>query len=243
MKLSGNTILITGATSGIGLELAKRFAGLGNTVLALGRNKDSLSQLSFVPGIQTIRCDLTKPADFDKLISLIRKKYTSLNILINNAGIQFNPDFSKDPDQSVSIEKEIRTNLTIPVRLISILIPILKPHAQSAIVNVTSGLALIPKRSAPLYCGTKAGLHLFTEALRYQLEETNIKVIEMLPPQVDTPMTAGRGKNKLTTSALTDEFIAALEKDKEYIGIGVVKYLRVALRIFPSLIYKIVKKA
>ncbi|EMJ98167.1 SDR family oxidoreductase [Leptospira alstonii] len=243
MKLSGNTILITGATSGIGLELAKRFAGLGNTVLALGRNKDSLSELSSIPGIKTIRCDLTKSKDFDTLISLIRKKYTSLNILINNAGIQFNPDFSKDSDQSVSIEKEIQTNLTVPVRLISILIPILKSQPKSAIVNVTSGLALVPKKSAPLYCGTKAGLHLFTEALRYQMEGTNVKVIEMLPPQVDTPMTEGRGKNKLTTSALADEFISALERDREYIGIGVVKYLRWALRFFPSLIYGIVKNA
>ncbi|PJZ56270.1 SDR family oxidoreductase [Leptospira barantonii] len=241
MKLSGNTILITGATSGIGLELAKRFAGLGNTVIALGRNKESLSRLSSVPGIETVRCDLTKPADFDKLISLVRKKYSSLNILINNAGIQFNPDFSKDPDQTEAIEKEIQTNLTIPIRLISILIPVLKSNSNSAVVNVTSGLALVPKRSAPLYCGTKAGLHMFTEALRYQLEGTNVKVIEMLPPQVDTPMTAGRGKNKLTTAALADEFIAALEKDREYIGIGFVKYLGVALRLFPSLIYKIVK--
>ncbi|RHX82433.1 SDR family oxidoreductase [Leptospira yasudae] len=243
MKLSGNTILITGATSGIGLELAKRFAGLGNTVLALGRNKDSLSKLSSVPGIETIRCDLTKPADFEKLVSMIRKKYSSLNILINNAGIQYNPDFSKDPDQTEFIQKEIETNLTIPVRLISVLIPILKTHSESAIVNVTSGLALVPKRSAPLYCGTKAGLHRFTEALRYQLEGTHVKVIEMLPPQVDTPMTAGRGRNKLTTSALADEFIAALEKDRTYIGIGVVKYLGVALRLFPSLIYRMIKNA
>lgn len=243
MKISGNTILITGATSGIGLELAKRFAGLGNTVVALGRNKESLSRLSSIPGIETVRCDLTKPADFDKLISLVRKKYSSLNILINNAGIQFNPDFSKDPDQSDAIEKEIQTNLTIPIRLISILIPVLKSNSNAAIVNVTSGLALVPKRSAPLYCGTKAGLHMFTDALRYQLEGTNVKVIEMLPPQVDTPMTAGRGKNKLTTTALADEFVAALEKDREYIGIGVVKYLGVALRLFPSLIYKIVKNA
>ncbi|XDD50190.1 SDR family oxidoreductase [Leptospira sp. WS92.C1] len=241
MKLSGNTILITGATSGIGLELTKRFASLDNTVLALGRNRDSLSQLSSIPNVHTIRCDLTKPSDFDKLISLIRKKYSSLNLLINNAGIQFNPDFAKDPDQSVQIEKEIQTNLTIPIRLISILIPVLKSQKASAIVNVTSGLALVPKKSAPLYCGTKAGLHLFTEALRYQLEETNIKVIEMLPPQVDTPMTAGRGRNKLTTAALTDQFLSALEKDRVYIGIGIVRYLRWALRIFPSLIYKIIK--
>lgn len=243
MNLSGNTILITGATSGIGLELAKRFATLENTVLALGRNKESLSKLSSIPGIQTIQCDLTKPADFDKLISLIKKKYSSLNMLINNAGIQFNPDFLKDSDQTANIEKEIQTNLTIPIRLISILIPILKVHKNSAIVNVTSGLALVPKKSAPLYCGTKAGLHLFTEALRYQLEESNIRVIEMLPPQVDTPMTAGRGKNKLTTKELADQFFSALEKDKVYIGIGVVRYLRFLLRIFPSLIYKVVKNA
>ncbi|PJZ54358.1 SDR family oxidoreductase [Leptospira adleri] len=243
MKLSGNTILITGATSGIGLELAMRFASLGNTVLALGRNKESLSKLSSVPGIETIRCDLTKPADFDKLISLIKKKYSSLNVLINNAGIQFNPDFLKDPDQSANIEKEIQTNLTIPIRLISLLIPILKVHSDSAIVNVTSGLALVPKKSAPLYCGTKAGLHLFTEALRYQLDGSNIRVIEMLPPQVDTPMTAGRGKNKLTTEKLADQFFSALEKDKVYIGIGVVRYLRFLLRLFPSLIYRLVRNA
>lgn len=243
MKLSGNTILITGATSGIGLELAMRFASLDNTVLALGRNKESLSKLSSVPGIETIRCDLTKPADFDKLISLIKKKYSSLNVLINNAGIQFNPDFLKDPDQSANIEKEIQTNLTIPIRLISLLIPILKVHSDSAIVNVTSGLALVPKKSAPLYCGTKAGLHLFTEALRYQLDGSNIRVIEMLPPQVDTPMTAGRGKNKLTTAKLADQFLSALEKDKVYIGIGVVRYLRFLLRLFPSLIYRLVRNA
>ncbi|MDV6237401.1 SDR family NAD(P)-dependent oxidoreductase [Leptospira ellisii] len=241
MKLSGNTVLITGATSGIGLELTKRLAALGNTVLALGRNKDSLSKLSAIQNVKTISCDLTKHSDFDKLISLIRKKHPSLNVLINNAAIQYNPDYTKDPDQSEMIEREIRTNLTVPIRLISLLIPILKTHPRSAIVNVTSGLALVPKKSAPVYCGTKAGLHLFTDALRYQLENTNILVVEMLPPQVDTPMTAGRGRNKMTTAALADRFLTDLEKDREFIGIGVVKYLRLTMRLFPSLIRRIVK--
>jgi uncharacterized oxidoreductase len=241
MRLQGNKIIVTGATSGIGEALAKKFVGLNNEVIAIGRNAQKLEKLAKLDErIIPFNCDITKIQDLDKLALFIENKHTDTNILINNAGIQFNYHFADEQHLLTKIEQEINTNFIAPLKLISILLPTLKINENAAIVNVTSGLGLVPKKQAPVYCGTKAGLHIFTKSLRYQLQY--VKVFELISPLVDTPMTAGRGKGKIRPENLVDEFIRAFRKDKFEVNIGKVKLLKIINRFSPLLAEKIMNK-
>ncbi len=242
MQLNNNTILITGGGSGIGLALAKKFYELDNTVIITGRNQNKLDAAKvLMPDIHTIACDITSQGDLDKLVHIIEQKHPELNVLINNAGIQYNYEFMKSDNVLKKIEQEINTNLTAPIQLTTLLLPLLNKNKSSAVVNVTSSLGTWPKRSAPVYCGSKAGLHIFTKALRYQFEETNIKVFEIVPALVDTDMTQGRGKGKISAEQLVKEFIIAFAKDKYEVHIGKVKLLRFLSRISPKIADNIIR--
>lgn len=241
MQLNNNTILITGGSSGIGFAMAQKFANLDNTVIITGRNEDKLKAArKALPQVHTIACDMTKQEDLDKLVHTIEQQYPDLNVLVNNAGIQYNYDFAMAPDTLHMVEYEISTNLSGPLKLTSLLLPTLDRNNNSAIVNVTSSLGIVPKQSAPVYCATKAGLHIFTKALRYQ--QTAIKVFEVIPALVDTEMTKGRGKNKISPVQLVEEFIKGFENDTYEINIGKVKILRLLQRISPALANKIINK-
>ncbi|HBH48608.1 MAG TPA: oxidoreductase [Bacteroidales bacterium] len=240
MRLQGNKIVITGATSGIGEALAKKFVELDNQVIAIGRNSEKLKSLNVHDNrIIPFCCDIAKFEDLDRLAIFIENEHSDTNILINNAGIQFNYHFAEEHHLLSKIEQEINTNFIAPLKLISILLPTLKVNDNAAIVNVTSGLGLVPKKQAPVYCGTKAGLHIFTKSLRYQLQ--HIKVFELISPLVDTPMTAGRGKGKISPEKLVKEFISAFKKDKFEVNIGKVKLLKLINRISPTLAESIMK--
>ncbi len=242
MKLNGNKLLITGATSGIGLAILSRFYRLGNEIIAVGRDKEKLSNVKDkFPEITTLEADLSNEISVAKLAQIIVSEHPNLNVLINNAGIQFNYKFGKDKADFDKIEDEIRVNFTSPLQLCFRLLPVLERQNESAIVNVSSGLGLVPKKSAPVYCGTKAGLHLFTKSLRYQLENSSIKVFEIIPPLVETPMTAGRGSGKISAEQLTNEFIKAFERNKLEVSIGKVKLLRIVQRISPKIADNILK--
>lgn len=241
MKVSGNKILITGASEGIGKSLAERFLTLGNTVIAVGRDFEKLQKIGKTYGdLILFPCDLSKMEELERLSIFIEKEHKDLNILINNAGIQFNYEFPNEIHLVNKIEYEIAVNFIAPVKLIALLLPILKLNSNSAVVNVTSGLGLVPKKQAPVYCGTKGGLHIFTKALRYQLEK--VRVFEIIPPLVDTKMTSGRGKNKISPEELVDEFMKSFIKNHYEINIGKVKLLKIINRISPLLAERIMKK-
>lgn len=242
MKTTGNKILITGGASGIGLALARKFLSLNNQVIIAGRSQEKLeaARKNF-PQLNIFRCDLADAAESEKLVSFIRQQHPDLNILINNASVQYNYEFLKEINPADKIAYEIRSNLMAPILLIGALLPVLQSHKESAIVNVSSGLGLVPKRSAPVYCSTKAGVHIFSKALRYQLEHTAIKVFEVIPPLVNTPMTAGRGKGKISPEQLADEFIRNFAADRYEISIGKTKLLRFIQRISPGLADRILK--
>jgi short-subunit dehydrogenase involved in D-alanine esterification of teichoic acids len=240
MKLSGNKVLITGATAGIGLALLDVFLEKDNQIIALGRNEEMLKKLALKdPRIIPFVADLNQKSCLEELILFIEQKHPDLNILINNAGIQYNYHFLEEPYLATKIAQEINLNLTVPIQMIGLLLPTLERNKNSAIVNVSSGLALAPKRMAPVYCGTKAGLHIFSQALRYQLDK--IKVFEIIPPLVDTAMTAGRGKGKISPQQLANEFIQAFRKNTFEVNIGKVKWLKIIQRISPTLAAKIMK--
>ena len=240
MRLDKNKILITGATAGIGRTLTETFLQLDNQIIAVGRNKKKLEELSKLDErIIPFQCDISKQEELDKLTLFVEQQHQDLNILINNAGIQYNYNFTEEPQLLSKIEHEVNVNFLAPLRLIALLLPTLQNNDNAAIVNVSSGLALVPKMDAPIYCGTKAGIHIFSKSLRYQLNK--IKVFEIIPALVDTAMVAGRGKGKIPPQELVDEFIAAFKKNKYEVNIGKVKLLRIVNRISPALADRIMK--
>ena len=168
-----------------------------------------------------------------------------LSILINNAGIQLNYNFTQaEPELTVkNVDWEIDVNLNAVIKLTTLCLPLLENQPQSAIVNVTSGLAIAPKRSAPVYCATKAAIHIFSKALRYQMEDNspNIGVYEAILPLVDTNMTRGRGKGKISPKQVADEVFAAMERNRYEIHVGKVKLFVLIYRIWPQLAEKILR--
>lgn len=241
MELHGNKVLITGATAGIGEALLKKFLELGNSVIALGRNEQKLKELVATDGrIIPFSCDLSKAEDLDKLVLFVEQDHRDTNILINNAGVQFNYHFEDETQLLGKIEQEVNINFLAPLKLISLLLPTLNMNDNAAVVNVSSGLGLVPKKQAPVYCGTKAGIHIFSKSLRYQLNQ--VKVFEIIPPLVDTKMTAGRGRGKITPEQLVSEFMEAFKKNQFEVNIGKVKLLKFLNRLSPALAESIMKK-
>lgn len=236
MNISGNTILLTGGTSGIGKALLTRLLDLQNKVVVSSSNPSNLARLQEqYPQIHTIPCDLGDAQALERLIDQVHFELKDINILINNAGIQYNDNWL-DGDKRISdhINRELQVNLNSPLQLINGLLPLLLEKPEAAIINVSSALAFVPKQSAPVYCGSKAGLHIFTKALRYQLVNSPVKVFEIIPPLVDTPMTTGRGNGKITPEQLVDEFMKAFAKDRYEVSIGKTKLLRTLQRLAPG---------
>lgn len=238
MNPSQNTVLITGGTSGIGLELARRFHREGNAVIVTGRNPGALDQArAELPGLVAERVDM---ADLPALADLAAR-HPAVNVLVNNAAVQYNYDLA-DSDRGVElIDEELAINLLGPLRLTKLMLPGLLAHPSAAIINVSSGLGIVPKQSAPVYCASKAALHSFSRSLRWQLEGGPVKVFEIIPPLVETPMTAGRGKGKITPAALVDEFWAGFVGDRTELRIGKTRLLFQLQRFAPALAERIMR--
>ncbi len=242
MKMSGNTILITGGTSGIGLELAKQLASLGNTVIVTGRDGAKLDLVGKEhPSLITINSDVSAPAAIAQLYDRVTKEFPNLNILINNAGIMRKINLH---DRGVDVEdlaREIDTNLTGPIRMVKQFLPHLKSQKSSAIVNVSSGLAFVPFPISPIYSATKAGLHAFTKSLRVQLKNTGIKVFELAPPSTQTPLQNAFDSTDVKASANMDvrklarEAIKGLTRDRLEIRPGLSNVLNWISRIAPGI--------
>ena len=244
MITTENTVLITGGSSGIGLALAKRFVLLKNKVIITGRNVIKLEQIkNDFPEIITFAGDLTNKKSLDELVLFIEQQHLGLNVLINNAAVQYNYNFTNEPELIYKIDYEVSANITAPIKLTGLLLPLLLKNEDSAIVNVSSGLFIAPKKSAPVYCASKSAIHSFTKTLRYQLENTEIKVFEIIPALIDTPMTNGRGKTKITVEQLTDEFFRNFKADKFESYIGKTKLLKLINRLSPKLTGRIMKNA
>jgi short-subunit dehydrogenase involved in D-alanine esterification of teichoic acids len=235
MKTAGNTILITGGTSGIGLELVRQFYALGNSLIIASSNEIHLKSLKeCFAGIETIQCDLADSESVKNLVDTCFVKFPNINILVNNAGVQYNYSFIEEKEGYTKIASEIGINLISPFQIAYGLLPSLLQKSEAAIINVSSGLAFAPKKSAPMYCAAKAAIHNGTKALRYQLENTSVNVFEIIPSLVATPMTEGRGKGKITPQQLVDEFMRGFAKDRFEISIGKTKLLRLIQRIAPT---------
>jgi uncharacterized oxidoreductase len=249
MNLSNNTILITGGATGIGLELAKQLVTLGNTVIICGRREHKLADAKGeIPEVVIKQCDISNAEERRSLYSFCIENYPAINVLINNAGIQTEIDFRNGEHDYLKGGNETSTNLDAIFHLTALFTPHFMLQNESAIINVSSGLGIVPLVIVPVYSATKAALHSFTISLRKQLENTTVKVFEIIPPIVDTELDKGardkRGQTDKGISAkqVAIQSIAALKKNKFEIPIGIVKVLRIGSRINPKLFLKIINK-
>jgi uncharacterized oxidoreductase len=190
MNMSGNTILITGGGSGIGLALAEAFKKIGNEVIVAGRSKAKLEHAKAL-GLHTLTVDMMTEKSIKELAAEAIKKHPRLNVVIHNAGIMVNEKVTTS-DTSRSAEETVLTNLLGPIRLTNALLPHLLSQKSSVVMTVTSGLAFAPLAMTPTYCATKAAIHSYTESLRLQLQGTSVEVKELVPPYVQTNLMGDR---------------------------------------------------
>ena len=189
MQTTGNTILITGGGSGIGLALAQSFLALGNKVIIAGRRQQVLDAATAAnPGMASAVLDIEDPAAIATFATHLIKDHPTLNVVIHNAGIM-RPENITAPDYNTAdAEATITTNLLGPIRLTAALLPHFLTQPSATIMTVTSGLAFIPLAITPTYCATKAAIHSWSESLRYQLKSTHVEVLELVPPYVQTEL-------------------------------------------------------
>lgn len=189
MKLTDNTILITGGGSGIGRGLAEAFHALGNKVIIAGRRQSALEETTDAnPGMASVTLDITNPAAIQTFVTEVTELHPKLNVLINNAGISRLEDLKAGPKDTTHAEAMITTNLLGPIRLTAALLPHLQKLRRATIINVTSGLGFVPLPAAPTYSATKAALHSYTESLRFQFKDTSLEFLEIIPPYVQTEL-------------------------------------------------------
>jgi uncharacterized oxidoreductase len=192
MKLTGNTILITGGGSGIGRGLAEAFHALGNQVIIAGRRKQALDATTGAnPGMKSAVLDIENAANIRTFAAQIAKEFPALNVLINNAGIMRVENLRAQADDLADAESIITTNLLGPIRLTAALTPLLRKQPHSTVINVSSGLAFVPLAPTPAYCATKAALHSYTQSQRYQFKGTTTEFLELIPPYVATDLLNG----------------------------------------------------
>lgn len=227
-----NCILITGGSSGIGLALASRFLNLGSEVIICGRNQEKLDDAKVLhPALHTISCDVSKLEERINLFEKITQQFPHLNALVNNAGIQNRPGPLVNKQNWDLHRKEIAINLEAPMHLSMLFIPHLLKQKKSYLMNVSSGLAFCPLAFMPTYCATKAALHSFTMSLRYQLDKTSIKVIEVIPPAVNTDL-GGKGLHDfgVPLDEFADHAINHITQENPEFGYGTSELARTASR-------------
>jgi uncharacterized oxidoreductase len=227
MKLSNRTVLVTGGTSGIGLGIAEAFYQSKSKVIVCGRNRQKLSAVEKkFPDIIALQCDVGDTQQRKNLVAEVLRRFPDLDILVNNAGIQRYVDLKKGYGELKSGEDEIAINLVSTAELTALLIDHLMKRPSAAIINIGSGLGFMPRLNTPIYSATKAAIHTYSLVLRQQLKDTSVKVIEIVPPMVDTDLNKqGRDNAHLkfrgiSLSEYIPTIIKGLENDADMIFHG-----------------------
>lgn len=231
MRISGNTIFIPGATSGIGLALALALRDRGNTVIVGGRRADLLERIAGEnPGIDTVLIDTTDAGSIEAAAKQVLAAHPRLNVLITMAGIMRVEDWHRPESFLASAESVVTTNVLGPIRLIAAFIEHLRAQPDATIVTVSSGLAFTPLKATPSYNASKAAIHMLSESIRLQLADTSVKVMELEPPSVRTSLLPGQEDNELAMPL--EEFVAEVmtlletQPDAKEIQVERVKFLR-----------------
>ncbi|QOG08532.1 SDR family oxidoreductase [Aureimonas sp. OT7] len=216
MPASGNTILITGGSSGIGRALAEQLHARDNTVIIAARRTAVLQDIaSRFPNMHAMTVDVRDPYSVKRLAREIVEKHPTLNVVFNNAGIM-RPENVFDGDSALAESSDhIETNLNGPIRLTAALLPHLAKQPRARIVNTSSGLAFVPRATFPTYCATKAGVHSYTVSLRHQLRRTSIDVLELAPPALRTELTPGQSRIEafMPLDAFINEVLGLLDRN------------------------------
>ncbi len=235
MQISGNTILITGGTSGIGRALAEALHAKGNKVIIAGRRQALLDEVtSRNAGMIGIAVDLSDSAAIAAFADSVKGRFPDLNVLVNNAGIAGQEDYTADSIDLTRVYSTIQTNITGVVQLSAALLPTLRAQRQSTLIVTTSGLAFVPYPPGPVYSATKAFLHNWLDAIRVQLRKTSVEVLELAPPYVQTELGGpqqARDPRAMPLDEYTREVVQILESntmDKGEILVERVKPLRTA---------------
>jgi len=246
VEWKGRSVLITGATSGIGEAFAERLAAGGANVLATGRNVGALTALrARFPMIATVACDLSGLPGLRMLVAAAVSHFGagraagSLDMLINNAGSMAEVDFLGQADDPAGVTdeqimQEASANLVAPILLTRHLLPLLRSGRDPVVVMISSGYALLPATRAPTYSATKAGLHSFSLSLRRQLKPAGIRVVEVIPPLVDTPRTKSASGKKMPVATLVELSLRGIGSGRDEILPGQVALLPMLMRIAPG---------
>jgi uncharacterized oxidoreductase len=247
MNPAGSTILVTGATRGIGRDLTRQLLALGAHVVAVGRDHEQLKCLAADHGdrVTPWAVDLADPGAVDALVHQLPERHPDLAMVINNAAVQTIAHLLVDEPGTLrpALRREIAVNLDAVVALSTGLLPHLVRQPSAAIVNVTSGLALAPKASAPVYCATKAAVRTFTRALRYQCQDAapHVRVTDVVLPLVDTAMTHGRGRDKITAVDAASAIVSGIRRGSPEVYVGRARMLPALMRLAPALGYRILR--
>lgn len=240
MQIKNKTILITGGSSGVGLELAEQLVA-ENTVLICGRSQEKLDQAKAnLPALHTFQCDLAEEQDRYSLIKWVQEEHAELSILFNNAAIANSGNFFELEDAMSLAQKEMDINFIAPLHLSKALYPLLQKQSDSAIVNISSGLAYSPLAEYSFYNATKAALHSFTQGLQLQGAHGNTQVVEVLLPVVDTLWHKGETpKGAISAKEAVDAMLKGIRNGQKEIRVGLTKVLYLVSRISPKLASKI----
>ncbi|WIB15908.1 SDR family NAD(P)-dependent oxidoreductase [Curtobacterium sp. MCPF17_050] len=229
MDITGNTVFIPGATSGIGLALALRLQDAGNTVIVGGRRTDELQRLAAQHGFATVTLDTTDTSSVSAARDRVLTDHPGLNVLIAMAGISIVEDVPSGSFLS-DAERMVETNVLGPLRLLAAFIQHLRTRPDATVMTVSSGLAFTPFAATPTYNGTKAFIHQYSESIRLQLTGTSVRVVELVPPAVRTDLMPGQSEVEqfMPVDVFVDETLALIEQDPEATEILVetVKFLR-----------------
>lgn len=246
MNLTNQTILITGGSAGIGLALATELLEKNNTVIICGRDGKKLAAAKQSnPKLHTLICDVADEVSVASMIAEVTQKHSALNVVINNAGLMHIHDVANNTLALAHQKNEILTNVFGVIALCDGLIPHLKKQKNSAIINISSGLAYMPFLAAPVYTATKAAVHSYSQSIRQALKGTSIKVIEALPPMVDTNMSKGlemEGMSKLSPEKLASIIIKNINKGKLEIRPGASAMMIPMYKLFPWMINAVMGK-
>jgi uncharacterized oxidoreductase len=210
MDIDNRTVFIAGATSGIGLELARRFAAAGSTVIVGGRRTDLLDELS-AEGFTSVPIDVTDAGSVARARDTILHSHPNLDTIMTMAGVMILEDL-RDPAHFSAAEQTIDTNLLGTIRVIDAFTPHLLARGSGTIIPVSSGIGFLPFPPMPTYAATKAGVHAYSEALRAQLDGTGVEVCELVPPAVaTTPEHAQHNPRALVLADFASEVMDLLQ--------------------------------
>ena len=238
MKLSGNTVLITGAGTGMGLEAAQQLDARGNRVIMVARNEERLRrEAEALEHATAFACDISDETQVDALLAFLEEHHPELNVVLLNAGITHSYALFDGQDAYAYAEAEMRTNYLSAVRLTQRLAPALERHEEAALIVTTSGVAFAPDIINPTYSATKAALHSLVQSIRLQLERngSRTRVFELMAPLVDSPFSAHVvSDQKVSPESVISALLAGLERDELELRVGISEDVYQALRASPD---------